>query len=122
MALFCGGIAAIAAVGAAADGEGVAAKETGTPREKRDSFAKIRKVRDTLRILRAWLPKQRLRAAWALEGGASAYGDATSVRFGVGQRLRLSVDAEFVLCEVVRASRATVAAASAPRRTSRRSS
>ncbi|KAH8055802.1 hypothetical protein JL722_8155 [Aureococcus anophagefferens] len=89
------GVAAIEAVG----GEGVA---KGKDREKRGSFAKLHKVRDTLRILRAWLPKQRLRAAWALEGGASAYGDATSVRFAVGQRLRLSVDAEFVLCEVVR--------------------
>ncbi|KAH8071914.1 hypothetical protein JL721_3816 [Aureococcus anophagefferens] len=78
--------AAIEAVG----GEGVA---KGKDREKRGSFAKLHKVRDTLRILRAWLPKQRLRAAWALEGGASAYGDATSVRFAVGQRLRLSVDA-----------------------------
>jgi len=89
--------AAIEAVG----GEGVAVAK-GKDREKRGSFAKLHKVRDTLRILRAWLPKQRLRAAWALEGGASAYGDATSVRFAVGQRLRLSVDAEFVLCEVVR--------------------
>ncbi|KAH8044245.1 hypothetical protein JL720_17139 [Aureococcus anophagefferens] len=72
--------AAIEAVG----GEGVA---KGKDREKRGSFAKLHK---------------RLRAAWALEGGASAYGDATSVRFAVGQRLRLSVDAGFVLCEVVR--------------------
>ncbi|KAH8074817.1 hypothetical protein JL720_10555 [Aureococcus anophagefferens] len=80
-------LAAIEAVG----GEGVA---KGKDREKRGSFAKLHKVRDTLRILRAWLPKQRLRAAWALEGGASAYGDATSVRFAVGQRLRLSVDAD----------------------------